>query len=336
MKLGYLGPADRPEAVDEYYSKSESYTSFTEEVIAEATSFTVKKISIETPYGSTQIDYYAGSELNKDLIFVFPVLGGRKNLIASYFADTFVREGFDTAIVHRSNEFKKTENLDRLEEILRKNVIRDRIAIDFFENEYKKKNFGTFGISRGAINVAVTAGVDERLQYNVMALGGSDIVGVFRESKERRINKFKRKVMEDRGWDEEQFYSFLERQIKTDPKSLAKYIDARNALMFLCLFDDSVPYKYGEKLRADIGRPRSVYLAAGHKTSVAFTQIVNYATAVRNFPIYPFDYIETESISFYEKSFNRSSLGIRHTVFRLLQFPFTVVARIVSAFQGEE
>jgi len=42
-----------------------------------------------------------------------------------------------------------------------KNVVRDRMAIDFFEQRLGKKEFGTLGISRGAINVAVTAGVDE-------------------------------------------------------------------------------------------------------------------------------------------------------------------------------
>ena len=265
-------------------------------------------------------------------MFVFPVLGGKKNLIENYFAQTFANRGFDAAIVHRNEDFKKPETFPQIEDTLKRMVVRDRIAIDFFEKEYKKKDFGSFGISRGAINVAMSAGVDPRLKHNVLAMGGTDLVGVFRDSDERKIGLYKKAVMEQQKITAEEFYAYMEERIKTDPKMLAKYMDARNTLLILALFDSTVPFKYGQQLRADIGNPRVVYLLAGHKTSVLFTELPNHVKPLEHFPIMPFDYIETEAVAFYDKSFGTGRRSARQAVFEVLQSPFSLVAQIVDLF----
>ena len=190
--LEYDGPNERPASLNEYYSVGHSYHSYEVKSASQETEFSIHRIHIDTDYGEIVIDYYKRMKESEDLILVFPVLGGR-NLFSKYFADYFAHNGFDTAIVHRESTFKKPENYDKLETLFRENVIRDRIAIDFFEQVYSKKNIGSFGISRGAINAAVTAGVDSRLKYNVFAMGASDIVEVFDESTEGGIERYRKK-----------------------------------------------------------------------------------------------------------------------------------------------
>jgi hypothetical protein len=266
---GYDGPRQRPEWIQSYYDTTGGYTDFTEQVTREDTRYLVKRIEIASAFGPIIIDYFQRRQKSDDLILVFPILGGKENIIANHFAETFAFRGIDTAVVHRGKDFKDPSNVDRLEEIFRDTIRRDKLALDFFESEYGKKDFGSFGISRGAINVAMTAGAEPRLRYNVLALGGTSIVRLFAESDERRLRKYRETVKQTKSISGEQFIELLESQIKTDPKYLADYLDARDTMMFLSLFDDTVPIKYGRKLRDQIGKPRTIYLLADHRTSLS-------------------------------------------------------------------
>jgi hypothetical protein len=249
-----------------------SYTDYTEELLNKKRKLTINRIVIQSNLGPITVDYFKGRKKTEELIFVFPVLGGR-NIFANYFAEYFVTEGFDAAVVHRNNTFREPDNIQGIEEIFRTNIIRDRMVIDFFEDVHEKKKFGTFGISRGAINAAMTAGVDKRLAYNVLALGGADLIGIFKESRERGIIKFKTLAKNKLNMTEDEFFQFLEATLITDPDNLAKYIDARNTLIFLSLFDTSVPIQFGVRLRNKIGRPDTVFLPAGHATSLLYTHL---------------------------------------------------------------
>ncbi len=331
LSSSYAGPPSLPPALETYYAKpvGKTYGTWTTEVIREAPRFIMSRIKVETPVGQITIDHYARREQSEDLIFVFPLLGGKKNMIESYFAETYAVNGFDTAIIHRDESFKDPANIDRLEDIMQRNVIRDRIAIDFFENEYGKRKFGSFGISRGAINVAMTAGVEPRLQYNVLALGGTKLVRIFAKSKERRIQEFRRKVRENKVLDGDQFNAYLESTLKTDPKNLSQYMDARNTLLFLALLDNTVPIRYGRQLRRQIGRPRTIFLFADHRTSILYTQFIPLLPPSRFFGVFPFDYIETESLAFYNDKFERPYFNVKHILFQTLQFPFETMEWII-------
>lgn len=328
LDRSYKGPPQRPSDLESYYSRGTSYSSYTEKIIAQNDRFTQYRITLQSPVGETTIDYFATPKPNDDLVLVFPLLGG-KNMVVDYFASYYAGKGFDAAIVHRNEEFKNPENFDRLEELFRANVVRDRIALDFFEKVHGKRDFGSFGISRGAINVAITAGVDPRLRYNVMAMGGTDIVELFRHSGEKRIKKIREEVMRAKGMSEEQFYQFLQSTIRTDPKNLALYIDARETLLFLALFDDTVPIEYGIKLRQQIGKPKTVYLFADHFTSAAFTQFVQVMPEESPIKI-PFDYIEKESLEFYRRSFNKGHRDFHLLPLQLLQLPINFVAELIN------
>ncbi len=327
----YKSPPVRPDQIDEYYSRGNSYISFERTPIKQREEYLIHQITINTDVGSTIIDFYQANEKSKDLIFVLPVLGGRP-IISRYFADYFAKQGYDSAIVHRNNEFKDPANFDKLEELFRNGVIRDRIAIDFFENEYGKKNFGSFGISRGAINAAITAGAEPRLKYNVMAVGGSDLPEIFMNARERRIRNYVLNIQKQMGYSPEQLRKILDNTIKTDPKYLARYLDARNSLLFLATCDSTVPIQNGKKLRAEIGGPESIFLVAGHKSAVLYTQLAKLLYPFEELCVFPFDYIEREALYFFDQAFGRSeymSFGLYP--FRILQYPFSLFMRLFDS-----
>lgn len=324
-----IGPRpERPAEIDAYYSKGASYQDYKEEVIYQNSDYKVKRISIITESGLVTVDYYQRPTSDENLVFVFPLLGG-KNLIVDYFADYFAKRGYEAAIVHRVDDFKDPSKFQHLEEVFRAGVVRDRVAMDFFESKYNKKNFGSFGISRGAINVAVTAGVDPRLKYNVMAMGGTDLVGVFKRSNQKGIAKYIKRVMDYEHISKDEFFAKLKAMLKTDPKNLAQYIDPNNTLLMLAVFDRTVPIRYGERLRRQIGNPRTIYLLADHYTSALYTQLASVFPPVPKFSLFPLDYIESEALAFYDRSFKKKSVSPRVLPYRLLQLPFTILGELM-------
>lgn len=333
----YPGPPSRPSELTEYYSVgSESYSGFREEILSTTEDYVWKHISIDSPAGPIVVDYFDTGKKSDDLVFVFPVLGG-KLFIETHIAKYFAENGIDAAIVNRNNEFKDPKNFDNLEEIFKANVLRDRLAIDFFENEFAKKDFGTFGISRGGINVAITAGVDARLKYNVMVLGGTDLVDLFRDSNQPRIEKYIQSVMEDKGISAEDFFNLLRNQLRTDPRNTAHYIDGKNALIILGVFDQTVPFSYGLELRKQLGNPQTVYLLADHYLGLLYTQTVSIIPPSKEGGLFPFPYVEEEAITFFRKSFGTGDNWAIYP-YRILQLPFNLVGELIgnigSALQG--
>ncbi len=334
---GATTPLERPASMLEYYKPSASFGDYREELQYETDTYLHKHITIESYAGPVTVEYFQNKGMRSDsLVFVFPVLGG-KNFIEKHIATYFVEAGIDAAIVTRSNEFKDPTKFDQLEDIFRLNVVRDRLAIDFFESEYGKTKFGTFGISRGAINVALTAGIDARLKYNVLVMGGTDLVNLFNDSDQPRINKYIKSVCDVKGFTEEQFLEALRTQLRTDPKNTAHYLDGKNSLLILGIFDKTVPFTYGLKLRNQIGRPDTIFLFADHYLGLLFTQTVSFLPPSKEGGWFPFPYVEEEAISFYRRSFENSS-NWKVLPYRILQLPLNLVAEGIayagSAFEA--
>jgi hypothetical protein len=311
--------------MEAYYKPLKPYGSFREDIEKTTKDYTHKRITIDSYAGPLVIDYFQQPKRTDSLVLVFPVLGG-KNFIEKHIARYMVESGFDAAIVNRSNEFKDPTKFEQLEEIFRLNVIRDRLALDFFSAEYGKTQFGSFGISRGAINVAITAGIDPRLQYNVMAMGGTDLVHLFRDSSQARIEKYIQTVSDARGYSKDQFFDALQRQLRTDPKYTAQYLDSRKTLLILGVFDRTVPFSYGLKLREQIGRPETVFLFADHYVSLAYTQTISLLPPSKEKSgLFPFPYIEQEAVSFYKRSFD-NGWNWKVVPFKIVQTPINLVA----------
>jgi hypothetical protein len=321
----YPGAPERPEAMERYYKPERPYGGFREEIEKTTDEYTLKRITIESYAGPIVVDYFQGTTPSDALVLVFPVLGG-KNFIEKHIARYLVESGIDAAIVNRSNEFKDPTKFEQLEEIFRLNIIRDRLALDFFQAEYGKTQFGSFGISRGAINVALTAGVDARLKHNVLAMGGTDLVNLFRDSNQARIENYIQTVSTSRGYSKDQFFDALRAQLVTDPKYTAQYLDGRNTLLVLGIFDRTVPFSYGMKLREQIGRPETIFLFADHYVSLAYTQTVSLLPPSKEKTgIFPFPYIEQEAVSFYKRSFEGKT-NWKALPFKALMLPFNLLA----------
>lgn len=315
--------------MERYYAPSKPYGAFREEIEKTTDRYTLKHITIDSYAGPIVIDFFQGKRASNSLVLVFPVLGG-KNFIEKHFARYLVESGVDAAIVNRSNEFKDPTKFEQLEEIFRLNIVRDRLALDFFSAEYGKEQFGSFGISRGAINVALTAGVDPRLKYNVLAMGGTDLVNLFRDSSQARIENYIQTVSAARGYSSEQFFSALRKQLRTDPKHTAQYIDGRDTLLILGIFDRTVPFSYGMKLREQIGRPETIFLFADHYVSLAFTQTVSLLPPSKEKSgLFPFPFIEQEALSFYKRSFS-DSWNWKALPFEVVMLPVNLVAEAIA------
>lgn len=325
----YQGPPSRPDAMDGYYQPARTYGSFREEIERTTSDYTHKHITIDSYAGPIVVDFFQGKSPSESLVLVFPVLGG-KNFIEKHFARYLVESGVDAAIVNRSNEFKDPTKFEQLEEIFRANIIRDRLALDFFQAEYGKQKFGSFGISRGAINVALTAGVDPRLRYNVLAMGGTDLVNLFRDSNQARIERYIQTVSDARGFSQDEFFAALRKQLKTDPKHTAQYLDGRDTLLVLGILDRTVPFSYGMKLRDQIGRPETIFLFADHYVSLAFTQTISLIPPSKEESgLFPFPYIEQAALSFYKRKFD-DTWNWKSLPFDILMLPVNLVAEAVA------
>lgn len=328
----YPGPPPRPQNVLDYYDYSavQPYTAVSEQVVTEKPKYVHKRLIIGSEHGSITIEHYKRRQPTKNLVFIFPVLGGKLQ-VEGYFAKYFAQRGFDTAIVHRDKDFKRPELFSAIEEVFRKNVIRDRIAMDYFQREEGIEKFGSFGISRGAINAAITAGVDSRMKYNVLALGGSDLVGMMKKSSVGGVDRYRNGVLKAQNITVKQFYETLAKTLKTDPRFLAKYMDARDTLMFLSIFDDAVPFKYGMRLRRNIGHPKTVFLTSGHYTALLYTQFVPLFPPSETICIFPMSFVESESLQFYNNAFDTKQVDFWHLPIRLLQLPVELLGKLYYA-----
>ena len=329
LKPDYAGPAERPATINEYYDTSCFYQSVNKEIVREERDFKVERIKIATEHGEIVVDYFKNDKRSDDLVLVFPIMGG-KNILANYFAEYFVEDGIDAAVIHRDTAFKNEDNFEKMEKIFRANTIRDRLTIDFFEEEYGKSDFASFGISRGAINAAVLAGVDARVKHNVIAMGGSDIAEIMSRTNERNINKFMKKASKKLGLSKRRLIKMVSDDVKTDPKNLGKYIDARNTLLILAVFDNTVPFHQGLELRKLIGNPRTIFVPATHVSAGAYTQYLPVVPPVRDLCVFPLDYLETESLAFFNDAFERDSFSIKRATYRFLQFPINAFGSLIG------
>lgn len=282
----------------------------------------VERYRLASTFGSIWIDYYRNPTLkNRSVILIFPVLGGNYH-IEHFFANA-LNHRYDTAIVHRNNEFKDPRNFSNLEQIFRESIIKDRIALDFFQRELEIVNFGTFGISRGAINVASTAAVDERLQRNVLVLGGSDLSSIIAESDQKGLARFVDKVVKHHNKSKKWVVDEVKKKIFTEPKHLAPFLEPKNTLLILGIFDSTVPFANGLTLRELAGKPETIYLLSDHYLGLLYTQIAQFILPF-GLTIFPCDYVESMSLDFYDQGFGDGGFNI----YRILTAPLNYIFRL--------
>ncbi len=335
--LGGAGDIGSVGAIDtSYYKPANSYSDYTLFAVTPGRSYSVRRFLVESSLGTIVIDYFDIREKETDsIVVVFPVLGG-KNKISNYFADALAKLGFECAVIHRTDTFKDASQFADIERVLRENVLRDRIALDFMEGHLGKRRFAGFGMSRGGMNLVLTAGVDDRLKFNVVALAGHDLHKVLQDSEEWRIRSHFRKVATLRMETERETFSFLESTLRTQPFKLAQGMNPDNTLLILAVLDSTVPFEYGLELREALGRPETLLLLSGHATSLFYSQFFGLPFPGTRYPLLPLPYIEYELARFFARHLEGRTFW-RQLPYEILQTPFNLVGSVVLSFtEGKE
>jgi hypothetical protein len=336
QQTGVQQPLNRPIEFAEIYPEDYRYSVTDVVTIKERSRFKVQRFDLATAVGDVTVDYYSSTSPSPILIFVFPILKGR-NLVSEHLAEYLVAHGFEAALIHRHDGFKDSESFDQIEQVLRDTIQRDRTVITFFEERFNKSRFGGFGISRGAINLTMTAGVDPRLEYLVLGMGGADIPEIYSLSDSGHVGRYRRAVQRKKGLSQEGFLNLFKSKTTTDPATVGRHIEADNVLMFLALFDTTVPLANGLKLRDALGRPDTIYLLSGHYSSVLYTQVIPLVLPLRGLRVLPLDIVEQEALSFFRKKFGVAKPEVTPTLalHRLMRFPFDFAAGVYMYLSGE-
>ena len=133
MNGEYAGPTKREPWVECYYPQTTKVDQQVGVVLEQNSSYSVSEITLFSKVGETKLEFYKKNKASDELVVVFPILGG-KYWFERYIARYFVERGIDAVIILRNPEFKKPENIDRIEDLLKQSVQRDRLALDYFHH----------------------------------------------------------------------------------------------------------------------------------------------------------------------------------------------------------
>ncbi|RMD59440.1 alpha/beta hydrolase, partial [Candidatus Parcubacteria bacterium] len=275
----YTGPQPLPDKIKKEFAYPSFQGEYVEILKSTNDAYWIKEVEFISQYNliepehTIKITYYHPRRRSKPLpvVMVLPILGG-KNQAAKFFARYFARQGFAAIIVHRQEKYKKIQEIDKINEVLRQMVFDHRQVIDWIEqrDELDSDHIAVFGISMGGIKATILSAIDQRIKVSVLALVGGDIPYLLTFSTEKGIIKRRNIFLKDKQMTLAEFYQYLRQKVNCDPINYAQFIDARKVLMVLAIFDQVVPFKKGEELRKKMGKPDTVYIAAGHYSSIIY------------------------------------------------------------------
>jgi hypothetical protein len=206
------------------------------------------------------------------LLVISTILNDPADVLARLVANYFARRGYNCAIISRGTKKLDVDvPLGEMDEWQRAMLCDYAAAKQVLTREPKvdPHRLATYGISYGAINNTVLAGVDDSYRAHVIALAGGPLSEVLPRSHEVRVRKFLREYCEKHQCTREQFIAECAK-VETDPLKMAPYIDARKVLLALSRFDLIVPYENGHKLRDAMGGPQTLVMFAGHYTAIPY------------------------------------------------------------------
>ncbi|MGA1794396.1 MAG: alpha/beta hydrolase family protein [bacterium] len=267
---------------------------YNERMLEENSTYAIKRIDFKSAKSvfpgdhDIVIHYYdIHGDDKRPVIMVLPILGGSYKITRN-FAAYFSEHGYASVLVLRQKEHKRLRHIDTIDTTLKQIVFDLMQVIDWIETQedLDKSKIGVFGVSMGGIKSSLISALDDRIDASVIALAAGDIPYLLTYSKEEGIVKEKNRFLKERDLTPDTLYGRLRETITCDPMNYAEYIDAKDVLMILALFDKIVPYAKGKELRERIGRPETIVLFSGHYTA------------------YPYIfYIKSESLKFFKKRF---------------------------------
>jgi len=272
----YPGPQARSAEVLEYYGYPHQGLNATVKTLKQKRHYTVERVELDSTvslFGTEKIkvDYYRVRKPGRfPTILILPISGGVDFCVES-FARVFAGHSLNAAIVYNRGRIEQTKTAEEVENYFRQVVLDNRQVLDWLvqQPEVDPNQLGCLGLSLGGIKASLVAGADDRIKAVVMGLAGGSLADVTVTSKERRLKECIDQWVKS-GVSREALHEELCNKVRTDPLVLAPHIDARNALMFIALFDQSVPRACGDRLRKAIGSPETVYLVSGHYTGFLY------------------------------------------------------------------
>lgn len=277
----YSGPTPKPPQLIQEFSYERAANTYQVRTVGEKSRYTIKRVKFDSQVNvmephRIELDYYdLPDEDPVPVIVVLPILGGG-NTFAKIFAAHFARRGYAAVIVHRQQQYKRVDELKKLNGMFKQIVLDHMQALDWIETQpdLDQNRIGIFGISAGGIKATLIHCLEDRIDAAVTALAGGDIPYIFSYSTEKRIAKKRRKILAEHSVTQDELYKILSDEFQHDPLKYAKYADARKTLLILGAFDQVVPYKKGLELRKALGDPKTVVLPTGHYTSLLFIPVV--------------------------------------------------------------
>ncbi|MBP8305162.1 MAG: prolyl oligopeptidase family serine peptidase [Phycisphaerae bacterium] len=290
----YPGPQTRPAEMLEYYDYPHQDPNATVETLKQKSRYTLERVELDSSvnlFGTERIrvDYYRAARPGRHAaILVLPISGGVDFCVES-FARLFASHGLHAAIVHnREVRVERIRTAEEVEDYFRQVVLDNRQVLDWLvrQPEVDPNRLGSLGLSLGGIRASLVVGVDDRIRAVVMGLAGGSFADMAVTSKEKKLRRCIERWAKS-GIPREDIHKELSAKVRTDPLRLAPYIDARDALLFIAMFDRSVPRESGDRLRRAIGNPETVYLPSGHYSGFLYLP-----------------YAHAKSLAFFRKQFD--------------------------------
>jgi hypothetical protein len=289
----YTCPSKRSAELLEYYSYPGQKIEAKVEKIGEKKHYIIERIEFPSALNvfdneNIKVDFYVQKKAGEfPTILVLPIANGI-DFCAKGFARHFASNGLNCAIVHnRDIKIENIQNAEYVEDYLRQTVLDSRQILDYLVEREKvdSKKLGCLGMSLGGVRASIVSAVDERLQCCVIGLAGGSMADIAFLSELKEVRRYIKRLVE-RGISPETIRTEISDKIRTDPLKLAEYIDARETLMYIAMFDRVIHRKSGDKLREAAGKPEAVYIFSGHFTSLLFLP-----------------YAEHDSLNFFKKKF---------------------------------
>lgn len=216
---------------------------------------------------------------NSPVIVILPMLGGTYPL-EKFFAKYFARHGFASVLVHREDYESTPTTAPEVNSLFHQCVLDNKRAIDWMETrpEFDTSRLGVFGVSMGAIKGALLTPLDPRIDASVLAMPAGDLPYVLTYTTERGITRRRNEIMKARQLTPEELRAELQQGITCDPMHFAQYVDPSKVLLVLAAMDSTVPIKKGLELRAKMGKPQTIIVAAGHYTAALYVPYLRYRT----------------------------------------------------------
>ncbi|HEV8311161.1 MAG TPA: hypothetical protein VGW35_26150 [Methylomirabilota bacterium] len=188
---------------------------------------------------------------------------------ARYLAVRFARRGIHAAVIVPEKVFLETHLTPaEVEARLRDAVVAARMALQVLRemNEVDAGQVHYLGISAGGIFGGVLLAVEPSIRRGVLVLTGGDLPRILEESEESSVVAY-RDAWKARGVDPETLRLQFAKDVRTDPLSLARFVEPDRVLLFLGASDTIVPVATGLSLRAALGSPETYLLGGNHDTA---------------------------------------------------------------------